>query len=227
MRLIVNSEGLGKKNRQQKAEQIEAPKRHVSNRQSSPHIHSPQTAALRPVRLRDLAPHPLHDREYPPRVVENRHEHPNRQREPAGKRHPLHEHLARQQENVRRRRLDALLVPLEYALEYVGDREEQPDHRRRRHVQVEDLVALPEDRRLGVGGGGREGGFGDEVHVEKGEDDEGQVLDADHAAGGENDGDGQGVEKAESEEGSAVGGGLEGGIGCFGLVVFGGEGYVA
>lgn len=104
---VVLLEGFRKIHWQQKPEQVEGPKGQISNGKPSSHIQSPLSPAVLFVHLRNLSPQPLCNCEYPPRVVENRDESPDRDRKPARKCHPFHEYLTCQEENVGCRCFDA------------------------------------------------------------------------------------------------------------------------
>lgn len=79
---VIHVEGLGHIKWQHKPKQIQAPKREIRHRKRSPHHQPPPAPAVLRLHLQHLIPHPLHNRQHPHRVEENRHQHPNRQREP-------------------------------------------------------------------------------------------------------------------------------------------------
>ncbi|RXH95090.1 hypothetical protein DVH24_024774 [Malus domestica] len=128
---------------------------------------------------------PLNNGEYPPGIIENRHENT----------HSFHEHLTCEEKNVRRSGADAFFIAFENALENVGNGEQKADD----GAQAEDFVFGVENCGVFRGTEGGECNFGDEVHVDHGEDNEGKVLGTYHAAGGEDDDDGEGVELPEGE----------------------------
>lgn len=150
--------------------------------------------------LGKLTPQPIHDGENPPGIVENRHEDTYGRRKPVGKSHSFHEHLTGKEKNVRGSGADALFIAFENALQNVGNGEQKADDGAGQDVEAEDFVLGVENR--GVSGGTEDGesNFGDDVHVDHGEEDEGEVLGAYHAAGGEDDDDGEGVELPEGEQ---------------------------
>lgn len=85
-------------------------------------------------------------------------------------------------------------------MKYVDHREKQSDQGSDGDVDGEEAFVLGENRWFGVGREGRKSDLGDEEHVEEGDEYEGEVLDADHAGGGEDDDKGEGVELVEGEE---------------------------
>lgn len=153
----------------------------------------PQRGAARrgPLRLAELGPQPVGDGEEPPGVVGDGDEGADREREGAGEGDALHEDLAREQEEVRGGGLDPLPTAAEDAVEDVGDGEEEAQNAAGEDVGGQGAVILPEDQGFGLPAPGREGEGGEEVDVSEGEDEEGQVLQGDQAAGVEGDHDGE------------------------------------
>ncbi|KAL4574815.1 hypothetical protein LXL04_021653 [Taraxacum kok-saghyz] len=166
--------------RQQKPKKIKPPKHHISNRKPSSHIQPSNASMFFCVFLHHLVLHPFQYRKHPHGIINHRHKNPYRKRKPAGKRHPLHEHLTRQQKNMGRSCFDTFFIPFQNAVKY-SDQSSDGD------VDGEEAFVVGEHGWIRVGGERRKSYLRDEEHVEEGEEYEGEVFDADHAGGGEDD----------------------------------------
>lgn len=141
--------------------------------------------------------HPVDDHEDPPHRVQQRHHRPHRrgkQRQPTHQ--VLRQDLARQQEEVRRRRPHGALVPPREPAQHVGQGEEEPDDGAHDDVETEEAARVEDLARTGGGGGeaGGEGEAGEGEEVGRGEDGEGEVEGWDEAAGGEDHDEGDELE---------------------------------
>lgn len=103
-------------------------------------------------------------------------------------------------------------VPFENTFKDVNNRKEKPDQCSDRYIDAKNFIVRGKNRGFGIRRENREGDPRNQVNVDEREEYKGEVLDADHAAGGEDDGGGEGVELAEGEVAAAAHGGVGGAL---------------
>lgn len=173
------------------------PKHQVSNSKSFPKIQSPLTcrSTVHLISFRKLSLNPIHKHENPLGIVENRHKNPYRGRKPVTTSHSIHEDLARKKKNMLRSRTDSFFVSLYKALKDVCNGENNAYEAAKELAEPHQIAFGVEHRR--VLRRIREpwkSEFREEEEVDDGEENKGQVLKANHATGGEDNHDHEGIE---------------------------------